>query len=480
MLGVGRSLRVFSLSSGRQLGTVSRATGGVISSVDVCDDAGVVVCGSRDCTLRWFDLDSFACQRVSAKRSQHTDSVTTVRFIPGTSGKRVVSSGLDGRVKLWDTETGQSVSASSDSSTAAATVGLLLSLDFIHPSAGSYVTGATCAGEGNVGEGRVALWDVRTEGGVVSQLTASCGLIPSISFCSYNNGIAAGGSDGVVRVYDMRRFTAETLHEVSVPATPVSAFAFTLPVHGLTSSLVADDPLPSDFVSLIPPSTSPPSPSILTSSVSSLPPSRRHIASVCLLPDRLIALQSTALTIFAASTAPPRKKTTFPFAHPIHSITLAHVTQQQQQQHSHMQPTYSTPADTTLVAMQTAEAGDILALSTTDRLTLWGTHATQQQHTHTLQCDMQEEEAAAAGRRNSWSGSADFNGRGRQRLNETQERRQSVGRAAADSNGDSSGQQYRASGQSTHDVARREKSSRRRSHGSVHRGQGRDGNAARR
>ena len=123
VLCVGRDLRVFSLSSGRQLGTVSRAAGGVIGTVDVCDDVGLVVCGSRDCTLRWFDFDSFACQRVSARRSQHTDSVSTVRFVPGTSGRRVVSSGLDGTVKLWDTETGQSVSASSDDSSASASVG---------------------------------------------------------------------------------------------------------------------------------------------------------------------------------------------------------------------------------------------------------------------------------------------------------------------------------------------------------------------
>ena len=284
VLGVGRDLRVFSLSSGRQLGTVSRAAGGVIGSVDVSDEAGLAVCGSRDCTLRWFDFDSFTCQRVSARRSQHTDSVSTVRFVPGTAGRRVISSGLDGRVKLWDTETGQSVQGSQDcSSDSVSAAGLLLSLDFVHPSAGSYVTGATCAGEGNVGEGRVALWDVRTRAGVVSQVTAPCGLIPSVSFCSYNSGIAAGGSDGVVRVYDMRRFTAETLHEVTMPAVPLSAFLLSSVSGSPSPSLSVDAAFGGGGLSLVAPSTSPPSPSVHGGSISSSPPSRRHIQSVCLL-----------------------------------------------------------------------------------------------------------------------------------------------------------------------------------------------------
>ena len=361
VLGVGRDLRVFSIASGRQLGTVSRAAGGVIGCVDVCDDVGLLVCGSRDCTLRWFDFDSFACQRVSARRSQHSDSVSAVRLVPGTSGRKVVSSGLDGKVKLWDTETGQSLSSSSDSSGSArgasGSAGLLLSLDLVHPSGGTYVTGATCAGEGNVGEGRVALWDVRTRDGLVSQVTAPCGLIPSVSFCSYNSGIAAGGSDGVVRVYDMRFFKAEALHEVSVPPTPVSAFASAPPASSYYSSSVVDVTLAPDSLSLVPPSTSPPSPSILGSPMSSSPPSRRHIQSVCLLPDRLLALQSTALTIFASSPAPPRKSSAFPFAHPVHSITLRQMTHAassssatsslstaQRLASAQQQPSYSSPA----------------------------------------------------------------------------------------------------------------------------------------
>ena len=267
------------------------------------------------------------------------------------------------------------------------------------------MTGATCAGEGNVGEGRVALWDVRTRRGVVSQLTTPCGLIPSVSFCAYSSGIAAGGSDGVVRVYDMRRFTTDALHEVRIPVHPVSAFASAAPAFSPASSLAFDLSVPLDSLSLTPPSTSPPSPSVVGSPMSSSTPSRRHIQSVCLLPDRLIALQSSALTLFASSGKPPRKTSTFPFAYPVHSLTLSQMTQathagsshsatgtalstpqrltvSQQQQHSPVQqPTHSKPADTRLVAMQTADAGDTLALSTTDCLVVWGaSQAQREQH----------------------------------------------------------------------------------------------------
>ena len=455
VLGVGRDLRVFSLSSGRQLGTVSRAAGGVIGSVDVSDEAGLAVCGSRDCTLRWFDFDSFTCQRVSARRSQHTDSVSTVRFVPGTAGRRVISSGLDGRVKLWDTETGQSVQGSQDcSSDSVSAAGLLLSLDFVHPSAGSYVTGATCAGEGNVGEGRVALWDVRTRAGVVSQVTAPCGLIPSVSFCSYNSGIAAGGSDGVVRVYDMRRFTAETLHEVTMPAVPLSAFLLSSVSGSPSPSLSVDAAFGGGGLSLVAPSTSPPSPSVHGGSISSSPPSRRHIQSVCLLPDRLMALQSTALTMFASSAAPPRKTTTFPFAHPIHSLTLRQAVRAANSSSTSSSSAYDVAADSRLVAMQTAEAGDVLALSTSDCLILWGAStaaaATQQrQHTPALHCEATDDIAAALAaarrdeRRGSGSGSGSAgvvisvgrpaSGSGRPRANHLRERRQSAGRADSSS-----------------------------------------------
>ena len=535
VLGVGRDLRVFSLSSGRQLGVVSRAAGGVVGSVDVCDEAGLLVCGSRDCTLRWFDFDSFACQRVSARRSQHSDSVTTVRFVPGSAGRRVISSGLDGRVKLWDTETGQAIAGSADSASAplsasasasGATAGLLLSLDFVHPSAGSYVTGATCAGEGNVGEGRVALWDVRTRAGLVSQLTAPCGLVPSVSFCAYNNGIAAGGSDGVVRVYDMRRFRAEALQEVRMPAAPVSAFAAPPAIFPLCSPLPLDAAQASEGVALIPASTSPPSPSTVPgSAASSSAPSRRHIQSVCLLPDRLLALQSSALTLFSASTAPPRKTATFPFAHPVHSVTARYAAQatrgytsihrlpgspqQTQQQQSY--GSAAGTADARLVAMQTAGEGDLLALSSTDCLTLWGCSLAHSQQRHSLDgrdCDHSEpdwqwrppaevyggeEQSHSSARQRSAPQPAASHSHSHSQPSQAQERRHSAMRAVggdgrnrrrqsvqlADEAGE---EQSRPAAEGAvaerRDAQRRDRNSRRRSQNGEHRAHAREANGA--
>ena len=119
---------------------------------------------------------------------------------------------------MWDSETGQC--ASSHNGGDGADLGLLLSLDVVHPSSQTWLTGSTAAGGAQRrGEGRLALWDLRAKEGVVAAVTLPCGLVPSVSYSPYQQGIAAGGSDGVVRLFDTRKLSLERSHTVPVPHT---------------------------------------------------------------------------------------------------------------------------------------------------------------------------------------------------------------------------------------------------------------------
>ena len=100
LVGVERDLRVYSLADGSVLGQISRAHSAALTSVDVSTEAGLVVSASRDCTLRWFALDSFHCRRHSARRGGHVETVTSVRLLPTAGGRRVASISLDGALKV--------------------------------------------------------------------------------------------------------------------------------------------------------------------------------------------------------------------------------------------------------------------------------------------------------------------------------------------------------------------------------------------
>ena len=268
------------------------------------------------------------------------------------------------------------------------------------------------------------------------------------------------------------------------------------------NSTVENPRLPLDELSLAPPSTSPPSPFLLAGpTVSSSPLSRRPIQSVCLLPDRLLALQSTVLTRFASATAPPRKATTtFAFAHPVHSITARQAvraatssgtvsssgtaaitmpvaphglasTHQQLQQHP---SAHYSPADQRLVDIQTADNGNILALSTAETLLLWGVDpAYHQQQRARYDCDTgdtslgpllltRRDEQPRQSTGTLVPSAREQSGTGRGRSGHARERRHSA--VAVRPDGDGSG------GVGVFDVQRRDRRGRRRSqHAGEHR-----------
>jgi len=77
-----------------------------VTSVAFSHDGKRVVSGSDDNTVRIWDAETG--QTVSGPFEGHTNAVTSVAF--SHDGKRVVSGSDDHAVRIWDAETGQTVS----------------------------------------------------------------------------------------------------------------------------------------------------------------------------------------------------------------------------------------------------------------------------------------------------------------------------------------------------------------------------------
>lgn len=139
--------------------------------------------------------------------------------------------------------------------------------------------------------GRLAIWDSRLKDGLVSSVELSCALISSVSYSKGNFALAAGGSDGLVHVYDVRYLDA------SVPLVVYPS--------GLPS--VHNSPLSTSYVE-------PPSFAL----------SRAPIISVHLDTTRLLACSANALNVFSASPCMLGNKYPnhpIPFFQKVHSFT---------------------------------------------------------------------------------------------------------------------------------------------------------------
>ena len=178
---------------------------GHVKSVSVSADASLVACGSRSGSIHlWKSKKLFSTQwRLMTKlddvhkESQNNSEVGCVVLDP--SGSRwLASGGNDWKVNLYDIETSSTVNNSSLVSLGEHRAGVTR--------LSAFPNGNLLASSGR--DGHVKLWDTRRKRSL-AEVIASDGIeISGVCFDQYGGWLLSVGLDGVMRTFDIRKFTS--------------------------------------------------------------------------------------------------------------------------------------------------------------------------------------------------------------------------------------------------------------------------------
>ncbi|KIM26666.1 hypothetical protein M408DRAFT_72315 [Serendipita vermifera MAFF 305830] len=163
-------------------------------SVSFSPDGTRIVSGSSDNTIRVWDAETG--ETLTGPLEGHTDEVSSVSFFP--DGTRIISGSFDHTIRVWDAATGEKVmepwEGHDDQISSVA----------ISPDGIRIVSGSN--------DKTIRVWDARTGATVVGPLAGHTSEINCVSFSPDGTRIVSGSSDETIRVWDAA--TGEIVMEI--------------------------------------------------------------------------------------------------------------------------------------------------------------------------------------------------------------------------------------------------------------------------
>ena len=180
-VGADGFLFVSNLATNTLLHTINYGTW--LWTIDFHPDGDMLATGSIDGRIVLWDLDSG--DPISGFDATHDDAVTKIDF--NTDGTQLVSASLDGTARVWDVATGDEL--------------LVLEGHEEGLSTATYSPDSTLIATAS-GDMTVRVWDAET-GDPLHELTGHISGISGISFNADSTLLASGGQDVGIRIWDM-------------------------------------------------------------------------------------------------------------------------------------------------------------------------------------------------------------------------------------------------------------------------------------
>jgi WD40 repeat protein/serine/threonine protein kinase len=156
-----------------------------VRSIAVSPDGHILVSGSRDKTLRLWNLDTH--QAIGQPLEGHTDVVNSVAFSP--DGKLIASASSDHTIRLWDAQTGKPIGEPLTGHTEA-----VWSVAF-SPDGKLMASGSA--------DQMIRLWDVKTGKAIGEPITGHSDTVYTVAFSPDGKLLASGSGDQTVRLWDV-------------------------------------------------------------------------------------------------------------------------------------------------------------------------------------------------------------------------------------------------------------------------------------
>ena len=180
-------------------GTLSIESLAAVDALAFSPDGRRIVSGGDDGAIRLWDATTG--HEIGVPLTGHKKVVNSVAF--SSDGRRIVSGGFDGTIRVWDVTTGREIGAP------------LIGHDGVVYSVAFSPDGRRIVSGGFDGTGTIRLWDVATGREIGAPFTGDFDVVKSVAFSSDGSRIVSGDhQDGTIRLWD-----ATTGRQIGAPLT---------------------------------------------------------------------------------------------------------------------------------------------------------------------------------------------------------------------------------------------------------------------